>query len=157
MPLSSISLSKTNTQKLFDCLIDHTNYKQLKDDCGVYCLFHLRNNRYIPLYVGSSVKLKIRATRFFRSQEGYSGNEYVSAIIKQVTNKKIVVGVKFVDCITHPELLIWERIYQEQIKPILNHTLASEDHFHSAGVKFFCKRSGLSWEEYVKKYPNWTS
>lgn len=152
MPINRISLSKIDTQKLFDCFIDHTNYKSFNGKHGVYCLFHVIKSSYVPLYVGSSIKLKTRATRFFQSQNHYSGNEYVRAILKYLGPKVIRVGIKEPECHSSIELLTWEKIYQEQLNPILNHRIVNERFFNLESAKYFAKLSGLEWRAYLDKH-----
>lgn len=139
MPTNEIYLRKNDTQKLFDFLMTTKNSREISGRShGVYCVLHNKNHRYVPLYVGSSTRLKQRASRFLFSKQNL-GNIYCNAIVNYVGRENIVVGLKFFNLTTAEELIGMEREYQCRLKPLLNESIAKS--YTDRMGKFFKKNN----------------
>lgn len=131
----TIVMPETDTQNLRWELwgITEENRKEYKKlwkqknwlDSGVYGLYHRRTVRDSCLYVGASIHLLQRTSRFFR-KECYIENPYLHWILEGILQQegRRHLTIYFYRTNEIQKLGFYEKTFVEKYKPILNLTQA---------------------------------
>lgn len=137
-------VSEVDTQKLFDYQIteDCAVEARRMDGVGVYALFHKPYRKSFCLYVGASVNVYKRASRFF-SNAPISENIYLAAILAAVKKSDLYSLVKITPVRGTDDLGLVERDYRDKLRPACNiarfnydYNTANWKKLYAAGARF---------------------
>lgn len=113
-------MNLTTIYKTFDMILTEKNFTKCPDKHGQYLIFHRRNSRAKCLYVGASIRLNIRATRYFGEAKNAWDNYYLGAMISGLPKNEIHVGIKFSNACDLTTFTAEEKQMIKACKPLFN-------------------------------------